>query len=130
MKTHEILPTPKSQLATSVLELLKQAIHANLRERLELDSNPKPRPIRLIPWNEMSNAFLYDVIDDTVTSALRLQLAELGQRLYRVCGSTAVMARIANEVIEQLPKNTHGFCIDLVDKNWDGIGQGSDAWVA
>jgi len=40
------------------------------------------------------------------------------------------MARIANEVIEQLPKNTHGFCIDLVDKNWDGIGQGSDAWVA
>ena len=112
------------------VDLLKQAIHANLRDRLELDSNPRPRPMRLISWNEMGNAFLYDTIDDTVTSALRLQLTELGQRLYRLTGSTAAMAKIASEVIHLLPKNAHGFCIDLVDKNWDGIGQGSDAWVA
>jgi hypothetical protein len=119
-----------SALVPPDVDLLKQASHANLRERLELDSNPRPRPIRLIPWNEMGNAFLYDVIDEPVISALRLQLAELGQYLYRATGSTAAMARIASEVIQQLPKNSHGFCIDLVDKNWNGIGQGSDAWVA
>jgi hypothetical protein len=113
------------------MDLIKQAINANLRLRLELDENPpRPRPMRLIPWDELHNAFLYDVIDDTMTAALRLQLAELGQRLFRLTGSTAAMAKIANEIIQQLPKNTHGFCIDVVDKNWDGIGQGSDAWGA
>jgi len=39
------------------VELIKQAIHANLRERLELDSNPKPRPIRLIPLERDEQRF-------------------------------------------------------------------------
>jgi hypothetical protein len=114
------------------MDLLRQAIRTNLSTRLELQKNPTPRPWRFIPYHEFpyGYAFLYDVIDEPLVCGLRLQLTELGRRLFRATGSTTAMANIADEIIQEFPKNTHGFFIDVIDKNWDGVGQGSDMWVA
>jgi hypothetical protein len=130
VRTNEERAMTSSALVLPDVDLLKQAIHSNLTTRLELENNSKPRPFRAIYWDELQNAFLYDVIDEPIACALRLQLAELGRRLFRATGSTAAMATIADEIIQQLPKNTHGFCVDVIDKNWDGIGRGADTWVA
>ena len=52
-------------------------------------------------------------------------MTQLGRQLHKVVGSTKATSDIADEVAELNPRNWHTR-IDIIDKNWDGIG----GWTA
>lgn len=120
------------------IDLLKQAIAANLKARRDhqrqlVRSSRGPailKSINLAQWaaTPPEQLYLEDVIEDPVRKALKRQLKDLGERLYRLLGSTAAMVPVAEEVAGMAPH--YGTSIDILDKNWDGIGAGKDRWVA
>jgi hypothetical protein len=124
--------------ASEHLALLKQAIAANLRARVEHDQrcakSAAPAEFKIISAGELmrtdpNRLFLEGVIEDPVRKALRKQLKDLGWRLFRLLGSTDAMLMVAQEISELKPGNWH-YRIDILDKTWDGIGEQGDFWVA
>lgn len=121
------------------LALLKQAIAANLRARIEYDEwrdSQATGPIKL----ELINAAdlmrtsrdklrLEEAIANPVRSALRSQLRDLGKRLFRLLGTTDAMLMVAEEVADMAPGSPDRR-INIIDKTWDGIGDKHDFWVA
>ncbi|HEY7301267.1 MAG TPA: hypothetical protein VH684_25535 [Xanthobacteraceae bacterium] len=112
--------------------LLKQAIAANLDAREEHAKRQaaarahEPPDFKLIncadlmrtPWEKLN---LDGIIEDPTRRALKDQLKQLGRRLFDVVGSLDAMRDVAEEVASMKPRNW-GTRIDIIDKNWDGIG--------
>jgi hypothetical protein len=69
------------------------------------------------------------IVKDPVRTALRRQLKDLGKRLYRALGNTKAMVSICEDVAARDPKR-RSYRADIVDKAWDGIGEGSDIWAS
>jgi hypothetical protein len=121
------------------LALLRSAIDANLTARVEhaqrlaKAAEGKPCELKIVysaefmaNWNPARSS-LEDIVEDAVVAALRKQLTSLGKQLYKLVGSTDIMGDIADEVAGD--KHWH-YRIDLLSKNWDGIGSGDDRWYA
>jgi hypothetical protein len=68
-----------------------------------------------------------EILQDPVASACRYAIKRLGQHLYTVAKSTDVMAEVLNRVAERDPKDS-GLRADIMDKWWEGIGEGEDRW--
>jgi hypothetical protein len=124
------------------LEMLKSAVAANLAARTEHDkrrekareSQGEPFDISLISVGDLLGAdddwlYLDAVIADPVYKALRKQLKDLGQRLFNLLGTTAGMDTIAEEIADLVPEHW-SYRVNIIDKAWDGVGQGNDRWVA
>jgi hypothetical protein len=115
------------------LALLKQAIAANLRARIEHDRRLTPptefKIVNAFENTDPNQLFLEGVVEDPIRKALRAQLKDLGWRLFRLLGSTDAMLAVAQEISELKPGNWH-YRIDIIDKTWDGIGEQGDFWVA
>jgi hypothetical protein len=124
------------------LDLLKWAIAANLDARHKHDkrreraNRGKPidlKAIDMTAWDLMSTPddqlYLEAVSRDPIRTALKEQLNDLGKRLYRLLGSTKAMQSVAEEVANWKPRYW-GTRIDIIAKNWDGVGAGNDRWVA
>jgi hypothetical protein len=120
---------------TEYLQLLQDAMHANLTARVEYDkwqSTTQP-PIKLefmkLDDDDWTRLELEDIIKDPVRKALRWQLKRLGKQLYRALGSTRAMVPICQDVAARDPKREN-LRSTIIDKTWDGIGNGSDIWVS
>ena len=114
------------------IALLKDAIDANLTARIKYDQQPQPpRKLTFIRFDDedWARLKLEAIIDDPVRTALRRQLKQLGKELYRALGDTRAMVAICEEVAARDPKK-EGYRSDIMDKAWDGIGGGTDLWVA
>lgn len=119
------------------LELLKQAIAANIEARVRHDlwlQQQPPRPFKVWRMNDLmatpdEKLHLDAIAHDPVLEALQTQLRKLGKDLFRLLGSTDAMLEVAEEIAQRDPKNWQ-FRINLFDKNWDGLGTADDLWVA
>ena len=121
--------------------MLMAAIRANLDARLEHDRRCERRMRRqsaAVSGDAVSAADILAIdrdwlrldglIHDPLRQALRKQLKELGQQLYELVKSIAVMQDIAYDVAGRGRAGSHRLAI--IDKNWDGIGSGNDRWWA
>jgi len=122
------------------LDMLKRAIITNLDARIEHDIRRKEAMaggmpgIKLISGDDLivadeEGAYLESVISDPVRWALRQQLKDLGWRLFRLLGTTNAMLSVAHEAADAEPER-FGRRINIIDKTWDGIGEGNDCWLA
>jgi hypothetical protein len=120
------------------LALLKRAIAANMRARVEHDLRcaeiAGPFELKVISAQELfetdpNRLLLEGVVEDPVRKALRAQLKDLGWRLFHLLGNTDAMLTVAEEISNMKPGNWH-YRIDILDKTWDGIGKEGDWWVA
>jgi hypothetical protein len=120
------------------LELLKQAIASSLdarlkhEARLREENKDKPQHCKIFSVRDLIRAdanwlYLDEVIENPIRKALRRQLQQLGKRLFDLVGTTADILEIAEEIAN--PRNYYS-CFNIMDKNWDGIGSDTDAWVA
>ena len=120
------------------LDMLKQAIHANLTARIEYDARrqrtatgePKLVAICLTDLVAADDNWLYldEITSNPVRCALRVQLKTLGQHLFDLVGGTDRMRAVAEEVADQKP-GAWGKRIDIIDKAWDGVGSRTDRWI-
>lgn len=119
------------------LALLKEALAANIeaRKRHEewLQQQP-PKPLQVWWLGDMTVEAMakYDleaIVHDPELEALRAQLRKLGKELFRLLGSTDAMLEVAEEIAKRDPPNWD-WCINLFDKNWDGLGNKDDIWAA
>jgi hypothetical protein len=67
------------------------------------------------------------IIHDPVKRALQKQMKDLGWRLYRAVGNTDAMRNICLEIAGQKPRYWE-YRVDVMDKNWDGVGDDNDRW--
>lgn len=119
------------------VELLTRAIAANLAARVEHDQRQAKAQRgelamhRLMSAQELSGADrnrlrLDAMIADPVKTALRQQLRELGERLFRLTGSVSAMGDVADQVADMEP-GSWGYRATIIDKAWDGVG-GLHGW--
>ena len=122
------------------LDLLKQAIAANLdarqehAERQNRASSGMPPDLQLISAAILMETpeeklYLESVINDPIRRALKEQLKDLGRRLFRLLGNIEEMLQVAEEVANLRPQKWE-IRINIIDKNWDGIGAGTHFWRA
>jgi hypothetical protein len=122
------------------LALLKQAIAANLAARIEHDlrqeteAEGQPSELKVIcaadlMMTDPDKVHLESIIGNPVRRALRVQLKDLGWHLFRLLGSTKGMLAVAEEIAVLKPGRS-GVRINIIDKAWDGIGEGGNRWVA
>jgi hypothetical protein len=123
------------------IECLKEALRKNLKERFELDGREEQRAAELgvepafdllsvgdlcaTPHDQL---VLDEIIKNPVLQALRRQMRWIGQQLFTVLGSTDAMREIAEEVANEPGHGGWGYKITVMDKNWDGVGEGNDRW--
>jgi hypothetical protein len=116
------------------LDLLKRAIAANLEARTELqirdDNEPGPGVLKVISAAELMDTpdeklRLEEIIGNATLRALQKQIRDLGKELHRLLGSKDGMLEVAEEVAN-LDRRNWEYRINIIDKNWDGIG----GWAA
>jgi hypothetical protein len=124
--------------ADTHLALLKQALAAGLAARIEHDLRREKRDAQraraLTPrWVDLTaddqQIRLDCLIRDPVRTALRVQMRDLGKQLYRLVRNTNTMLEIAEEIAALEPKRWD-YRMNILDKAWDGIGEGHDRWWA
>jgi hypothetical protein len=141
MSTIEMTQTYQPRLSDQDhLALLKRAIAANLDAREEHDRRQEraaqgksgllgivtAAQLEITPIDQL---YLKEVIDNPVRRALKSQLKDLGWRLYRLLRTQKAMLKVADEIANMKPQHWDDR-INIIDKNWDGIGKGSDVWWA
>jgi hypothetical protein len=122
--------SPKMTRAEHIA-LLKDAIDANLKARVEHDSQretrrtdlPAPKLHMYDPDPDWSRMRLENIIADPTRHALRKQLKMLGQKLFDLLGNTGALGDAAQED----RKREHYRSI-IIDKAWDGVGNTTDRW--
>ena len=126
---------------TQHVAMLKAAIAANLDAREKHAAMLARRPaspaedikdIKVINCADLLGADdnwleLDEIIADPIRRALKAQMKHLGKRLYAVVGSTDAMREVCEEVANYNPKRW-GTRTDIMDKNWNGVGDGNDRW--
>jgi hypothetical protein len=122
------------------LGLIKRAIAENLAARLDHDKRREKanrgKEFKIEMWSAAAlvgtpqeQLRLEDIVKDPVRRALRAQLKELGQCLYRHVQSIDRMREVAEEAADLMPKRW-GYRINIIDKAWDGVGEGDHRWRA
>jgi hypothetical protein len=119
------------------LALLKQAIAASLAARIAHELRREKEPVQGSPdptrWVDLAaddrQIHLSDLIRDPVRKALRTQMRDLGKRLYQLVRNTNTMLELAEEIANLEPRRWQ-YRMNVIDKAWDGIGEGADRWWA
>jgi hypothetical protein len=129
----------KNMTKAEHLALLKDAIDATLKARTDHDErryaeHNGQRTFKLLRAFDLKDKDwererLEGIVKDPVFRALRRQLEDLGQKLYRLTGSTEAMLDVCNEVAARDPRHEDDR-LNIIDKAWDGIGNGKDIWLA
>jgi hypothetical protein len=70
-----------------------------------------------------------DLVDDPIRYGLNRAIRKAGELLYRLTGSTDAMLKVLEEVAGR-DKANETYRSYILDKHWDGIGEGYDQWIA
>jgi hypothetical protein len=116
-------PLPTVYQIEDALDTLLTAIIKHERKRT---SNPAPITLR---WLDFSTEWLPGemFLMDPIGRSLREGVKQLGKTLFALTGSTDAMRESCERVCDR--DSAHwGRRADIIDKRWDGIGEGSDRW--
>jgi hypothetical protein len=112
-------------LLTEIIErILAQRAEPKMPRAAQLMATPfKVAALDEIPSRDETE--VTEILQDPVGSACRYAIKRLGQHLYSVAKSMDVMAEVLDRVAERDPKHS-GLRADIMDKWWEGIGEGDD----
>jgi hypothetical protein len=129
MKKEEHLALLKKAIAANLRARIEHDVAANLRARIEHDARKETGAAELEFIGDLDRLDLDEIIADPIRKALRKQLHALGERLFRLLGNTAGMLDVAEQISDMKPGSWQRR-IDIFSKAWDGIGEGDDRWYA
>ena len=104
----------------------------NLAYELEV-TRPRPRKKSLgesAVWfheiGEPDFSKAAELVENPTGAAIRQAINVLGQRLYKI-SSLEVMKSVCDRVADRDP-NHSSWRVDVIDKAWEGVGEGEDRW--
>jgi hypothetical protein len=87
-------------------------------------------PIKIRTLHELAareDAEVSEMLDDPVGAACRHSIRRLGELLYDITKSTDVMSDVLERVADRDPSR-YSLRATILDKSWNGIGEGQDRW--
>jgi len=85
------------------------------------------KPISLDQIPSRDETEVNELLHDPVGSACRYAITRLGNRLYGVTKSTDVMSEVLERVAKR-DSSHYGLRATIMDKSWEGVGEGNDRW--
>jgi hypothetical protein len=127
------VPMKPKMTPTEHVALVKDALDATLTARLAYDKWQEatigPGELKFMQMNDTDwdRLRLEGMVKDPITKAIRKQIKDLGKELFKLLGTTDAMRATLEEVADRLPKH-YSWRVTILDKGWDGIGDGADRW--
>jgi gamma-glutamyl-gamma-aminobutyrate hydrolase PuuD len=120
----------ESALDALLNEIVKRMLAQRAEPKMPRAAQLMATPFKAIALDEIPSRHeteVNEILQDPVGSACRYAIKRLGQHLYTVAKSTDVMAEVLDRVAERDP-NHLALRADIMDKWWEGIGEGEDRW--
>jgi hypothetical protein len=87
-------------------------------------------PIKIRTLDELAScedAEVSEILDDPVVAACRHSIRRLGEHLYELARDTDTMSDVLERVADRDPSR-YSARATIIDKSWNGVGEGQDRW--
>jgi hypothetical protein len=125
------MPTTFDPIVQALHTLLTAAVpHAN--RQAQLSARTAASRLRLLDKAASvteAEARISALVADPVGTAYEEAMRELGEYLFAMDGTTTLM-RYASELLLDMVPADFAARANLIDQAWNGVGQGTDRWVA
>ncbi len=91
---------------------------------------PAATPIKFQTLDELASredAEASEILDDPVGAACRHSIRRLGEHLYQLARDTDTMSDVLERVADRDPSR-YSLRATILDRSWNGIGEGQDRW--
>lgn len=119
-----------AQVQRALDDLLQAAIEHDERQQMLSSGTVAAARLRWIDINvapENQRTDIIPLLHDPIGASLRTSIRTLGEHLFRLSGTTALMRDMAERLLAA-NRTQHVLIIQLVDLAWARIGSDADHW--